>query len=192
LLRQRQVIADKQAVTRLWRPTWTHWVQFEPVGYTGPAFWFGKPAILARDDVLYAGYYVERGYAAADKKPEYVMTPEWHWHLFLATLANTEQRRRLSELMKNLPESRRCIWFLCGQEPSKCISYQDATSLDEMQSHISACDPNDWIDLILGVSFSADDCLTLQERILDELRAPLIRALEIEELISEAAGRNEN
>jgi hypothetical protein len=112
------------------------------------------------------------------------MDSGWHWRLFLAMLANTDQRRRLSELLENLLESRRCIWLLCGQKPSKRIPYQDATSLDEMQSHISACDSNDWIDLILGVSFTVDDCLTLQERIVDELRAPLIRALEIEDLIS--------
>ena len=183
VLRERRVLTDKQAVTRLWRPTWTHWIQFEPIGYTGPAFWFGKPAIIAREEVLYAGYYVERGYAVHENS-EYVMDSGWHWRLLLTTLANTVQRRRMSELMENLPESRRCIWLLCGQEPSKRIAYQDATSLDEMQSVISACDSNDWIDLILGVSFTVDDCLALQEGVVDELRAPLIRALEIEALIS--------
>jgi hypothetical protein len=128
-----------------------------------------KPVVIAWDDVLYAGYYVERGYPA-HQKPEYVMNAEWHWNLFLATLENTSQRQRLSEYMEALSEARRCVWVLCDQKQGNPIRHKDETSLEEMRTAISTCGQGKCIDLILGVSFNLDECLALQESIVDQLR----------------------
>lgn len=148
-LRERRVIADKKTIARVWRATWTQWVQCEPRGVDGAAFWFGKPAVIAWDGVLYAGYYVERGYPA-HQKPEYVMDVGWHWNLFLATLENTSQRQRLSECMEALSESRRCVLLLCDQKQSSPVRYKDETSLEEMRTGISSCCQGKWVDLIWG------------------------------------------
>ena len=198
LLRQRPILNDKQLVSREWRGTLTqglpalHWIQFEPPGYKLPAFWMGKPAILAWDDMLYVGYYVERGYEPRAKPeylrthPEYIMDAGWHWHAFRNVLRDKTRRDQLHCLMENLPASRRCV-SLCAPRPSNRIAYKGRSSLLAMESAIKGCNPNEWIDLILGVSFTRDDCLTLQSAIIDELRAPLIRAMEIHELVLGAA-----
>lgn len=188
LLLERRIINDKRkrAVTQRWRPTQTFWIQYEPVDLPkGPAFWLGKPAVQAWDGKLYAGYYIERGHVEYTKKsmdPYKLMDASWHWHSFLATLANPEQRHRLSELMRTLPEDQRCIGSRCWQDESKPIDH-DSTSLDEMESVINGCGPNDWIDLMLGVSFTMDECLQLQDSIVNELRSPLIRAAGIDVLV---------
>jgi hypothetical protein len=194
LLRERPILTNKQLVSREWRGTLSqglpalHWIQFEPPGYKLPAFWMGKPAIVAWDDVLYVGYYVERGYEAQVRPeylrthPEYIIDDAWHWHSFRSVLNDKNRRDQLHSLMENLPASRRCL-TVYARRPSNPIPYTDRSSLAEMESAIAACDPNEWIDLILGASFTRDECLRLQTNIVDELRAPLIRAMEIDELV---------
>ena len=86
--------------------------------------------------------------------------------------------------MESLPLTRRCV-SLRALRPSNRIPYENKVSLGQMESGIGDCDPDEWIDLILGVSFTLDECLTLQDGILDELCSPLIRAREIDDLVLE-------
>jgi hypothetical protein len=149
-----------------------------------------KPAVMAIRETLYAGYYVERGLATlagTDKSQDYLMHGDWHWHLFMSTLNTPEQRLVLAELMKRLPEENRGILFLRAPQTEReyltFIPYTDASSLDEVESLIIESEVNDWIDLILGVRFTLDECLALQDGIVDQLRAPLNLAVSIENLI---------
>lgn len=174
-----------------------HWFQFEPVGWPvgTPTFGISKPAVLAWDDVLYAGYYVERGRRDCKPNPTPLdramwLDHDWHWHSLVRTIRNPEQRQRLIELMERLPEENRCIWFLRGsctdRELCTPVRYGDAASgLEELERLISDCEPNDWIDLMFGVRFTLDECLELQDDIVAKLYRPLTMALTIERLVLE-------
>src|SRR5439155_10953816 len=94
VLRERNIIPDRHPKARLYRRTWSHWIQVEPTGFSGPAYWLGKPAVMARSGTLYAGYYVERGYPS-HQRLEYVITPEWHWHAFESSLAHDARRTQI-------------------------------------------------------------------------------------------------
>lgn len=189
LLRQRRVLTDKKIVSRIWRKNWKQWVQCEHTGSLGPAFWFCKPAVISWQDRLYCECYFERGYSEESRpeffrlKPEYIMDSGWHWHLLFETLRTHRSKARLTQLMEQLPGERRCIWVLFGERDSQLIPFDDDSAFDRMEAAISSRDQSNWIDLILGVSFSADECIAMQQQIIDELRSPLIRAREIEDLV---------
>ena len=133
---------------------------------------------MASREALYAGYYIERGFSA-DAKPEYlrtnaelIMDAGRHWHLFVNVMKNQSQREHLNKLMENLPVARSCISLLRRDQISRPIHYDGQNSLNEMESALSAADADEWIDLVLGVSFQLDECLDLQEGIVEELRTP--------------------
>ncbi len=184
LLHQAKIIDDLLPKARVWRANWTQWIQFEPVGHVGPAFWLGKPAILSGNGFLYVGYYVERGLLSHPSHPEYVITPEWEWHGFMKCLEHDPCRRTLNSLMQNLPEEQRCLWVRIVHDEKgilldQVLAYGDEhTLLDFMR--ISAQAPTDhWVEAMLGVRFSKEECLHLQKKIVPEMRNPLIRADEI-------------
>ncbi len=201
----------KEARDREWRGRWhsegviCHWIQFEPVDWPKanprlrekrpPTFAISKPTVLVWRDVLYAGFYVERGFRDCPKPdatlddlaPYMQLQPDWHWHSFLKSLELPKQPQ-LVELMERLPEENRCIGFLqaSGTDRENCnpLPYQDASStLGALELLIGDCEPNDWIDLIIGSRFTLDECLQLQEGIVDKLRQPLTLALTIERLL---------
>lgn len=198
VLSRRLAFSDKQCHARLWRgeSPWKQWIQFEPSGFPGgPAYWLGKPAILSCGQRLFAGYYIERGYpenyhaqlgyqgSRLEEKRQTEITPGWHWHPFMAALANAERRSRLNHIMNTLPASRRCIWLLNNQQTERLIPYEGEVSLQDLRSELHNADSTFYIDLIMGVYFTVDECLELQDAIVEELRKPLVQANEIDLLV---------
>ena len=184
LLRQAKILDELVPKARVWRATWNQWIQFEPDWHVGPAFWFGKPALLSEDGFLQVGYYVERGLLYHPTHPEYVITPEWHWHGFIRCLEQDHCRQKLNILMQELPEERRYLWIhILSEEKgtllNKSLAYEGAKTLDDFGNLYSEAPEDHWVEVMLGVRFSKNECLSLQKKIVSDLRTPLIRADEI-------------
>lgn len=183
-LREKNIIPDRHPKARLYRRTWTHWIQIEPKGFSGPAYWLGKPAVMARSENLYAGYYVERGYHS-HRHPEYVITPEWHWHAFQSCLAQSARRTHIDSLIRTLDPAIRALAVFCGDDRLE-LAYQDEHTLTRAAEYTRSCPPSEWIDLFLGVRLPRDECLARQGAIRNRLEPALIRGREIEEVVLEA------
>lgn len=189
-LRQTSIIEDLVPKGRVWRPTWNQWIQFEPIGIPGPFFWYGKPAILADNGWLYVGYYIERGLSNHDSSLDYVLTEKWHWQGFVKCLENREDRSTLSSLILNLSNGRRCVWIRLSQGnrvmESNSFEFKDENTLMVAHKRFPSVPPDEWIEVLLGVRFSKEECLNLQKKIVSELKTPIIRADEIRWLVMEA------
>ncbi|MBI4766662.1 MAG: hypothetical protein HY787_19045 [Deltaproteobacteria bacterium] len=189
ILKRKSIIPDLYPKARIWRATWSQWIQFEDSTLPGPIFWIGKPALLSSKDSLYIGYYVERGFPEEEERdPLYTIGPKWHWNGFLTCLNENKLRNQLSLLLNNLNEKRRCIW-IDADNSSKQISYKNDKSLLEAKKYIYSLPSKLRIDLILGVYYSKEECLNLQDKIVSEIVTPLIRAYEIKTLVEQALGR---
>ena len=182
-LRSKQIIPGRQPKARLYRHTWTHWIQVEPSGFKGPAHWLGKPAVVAHDGSLYVGYYIERG-LDQHERPEYVVTPEWHWHALRACLGESPRRREIDSVMQQLPSQLRQVSALCGSRQF-APPYEGETTLLGFDRFVEACPPDEWINAYLGARFGLDECLTLQERLVDKLISPLLRGVQLEAIVLE-------
>lgn len=183
-LREKNIVPDRHPKARLYRRTWSHWIQIEPRGFSGPAHWLGKPAVVARSGVLYVGYYVERGYPS-HQHPEYVITPEWHWHAFERCLAQGARRTQIDSLMRMLDPEVRALTVFCGDVRLE-LAYQDERTLAQATEYTRSCPPSEWIDLFLGVRLPREECLARQGAIRDQLEPALIRGRQIEEVVLEA------
>ena len=180
-LRPLQLIPDSVPKGRIWRGNWRQWIQFEPSVSVGPVFWMGKASIRSSNTALYAGYYVERG-LPPDKghKLEYVITKEWQWHGFINCLRNAS----LHNLLMDLPEDRRCIWIENDEiDLDERIRYTNESSLRHANDIISDIADDYWINVMIGNFYSKDECLKIQNQIVQELRTPLVRAFEIDSLV---------
>jgi|SRR5208282_2081476 len=161
---------------RLWRATFQQWIQFEPNDLpAGPFFWSGKPAILSSPSALYAGYYVERGYPPEDATQEQkdlgeVMADDdkqWDWHRFCRLLSPGSS---LSELLFKLPAERRCIWIWDAKEQrGHAHKFGDQPPFAAVKDHIKEIKRKHWIDLVVGVEYSLDDCLLPKDQIVKDL-----------------------
>jgi len=182
-LRAKRIIPGRQPKARLYRHTWTHWIQVEPSGFSGPAHWLGKPAVVANDGSLYVGYYIERG-LDNHERPEYVVAPEWHWHALLACIDRPERRREINAVLQQVPSQLRQVSAFCGNRQFE-PPYEGEATLLGFRPFVNACPPDEWINAYLGARFGIDECLTNQERLVDKLVSPLLRGEEIEAIVLE-------
>ncbi|MDE2180772.1 MAG: hypothetical protein KGJ40_07995 [candidate division NC10 bacterium] len=190
LLRNRNIVPGLSPKARVWRANWKQWIQFEEPGLPGPIFWLGKPGIISNEEILYAGYYVERGLPQRPGIPStYAITPEWHWHGFIKCLVNHELRSVLSRLLLNLPEQRNCIW-IHTETSDQHFKYVSEDTLLEAQSALPALSSDKWIDVVLGVFFTKQECLGLQAELVHHLVSPIIQAYEICSLVKDTVHRN--
>ena len=181
LLRPLHLIPDLVPKGRIWRGNWRQWIQFEPSLSVGPIFWMGKVSIRSSSSNLYVGYYVERG-LPPDKgnKLEYVITDEWHWHGFINCLRNAS----IDSLIMDLPEDRRCIWIENDEiELDECIRYTNKSSLKQVENIIDDIADKYWINVMFGNFYPKEECLNIQNNIVQNIRTPLVRAFEIDDLI---------
>jgi len=153
---------------KMWHGTYQRWLQYQPL--TGQFFWSSKPAVWSTRDALYAGYYVERGFSPAvamlhHKPDEEVIRPHWHWWPFLELL--TKHPETLFSTLAVLPADRRCIW-ICDSGPrfdvtainlGKTVMIRDIADLAEPTDHIGKVRDDHWIDLVVGVRYTKDECL---------------------------------
>jgi hypothetical protein len=181
LLRPLHLIPDLVPKGRIWRGTWQQWIQFEPSVSIGPVFWMGKASIRSSATALYVGYYVERGLKWAEGiKQEYITTEDWHWHGFV----NCLKEGSLHALLMDLPADRRCIWIENDEiDLDERIGYTNESSLRQVENFINNIADNHWINVMLGNSYSKDECLKTQNQIVQEFRTPVVRAYEIDTLV---------
>jgi len=155
----------------------------QPSGFSGPAHWLGNPAVVAQCDSLHVGYYIERGLDRHDR-PEYIVTPEWHWHALLACFDDPERRQKIDAVLQQVPPPLRQVSAFCGDrvfEPP----YEGEPTLLGLKQFGDGCPPNEWIDAYLGARFGLDACLTQQERLVDNLVSPILRGEELEAIVLE-------
>jgi hypothetical protein len=185
-LRSSSIIPDLIPKARVWRATWKQWIQFEDPNLSGPAFWIGKPGIISSKDALYIGYYVERGLPKEESSsPLYKMTSNWHWNGFSRCLNDKSLQKELNSYLVDLNNFHSCIW-LHTDKSEECIDYKDDNSLSEVKMIIDSIPSNLWIDVILGIYFSKEECLERQNKIISELPIPIIRAYEIAGFVNNA------
>ena len=171
---------------RILRNSTLRWIQYEPKGLPGPAFWLAKPAIVASISHLFLGCFVERGYPKVKTRvPAEVFDPRWQWHGFTAVLDSQARRGELHEHLANLPAERTCLRLWIGKDET-VTPYADLDSLLALRQTLATIPGDQWINCLLGVRFSKQECLLKQERLVDELRTPLVRAWEIADLIERA------
>mgnify|MGYP000868955437 CR=1 FL=1 len=181
LLRKKLLIPGLVAKGRIWRGDWKQWIQYENPEFRGSLFWIGKPAIRSNKDFLFAGYYIEKGLANHEKK-EYVITNEWHWHGFIRCLIEQNLMKIINNLIISLPVDRRCYWIETD-ELNKSYPYTGEESLNEMFATINNQKKDLWINVMVGIFLSKQECLTLQEKIVRELQNSIIRASDIDDIV---------
>ena len=180
-LRGKRVLPGRKPKARLYRHTWTQWVQIEPSGYSGPTHWLGKPAVVADSGALYAGYYIERG-IDDHERPEYVITPEWHWYSLRACIDKPEVRREIDDAMQKVPPEHRQVAASCRDQYFE-PAYEGETTLLAFRRFVDECPPGEWVNGYLGACFEIDECLTQQEKLVDRLVSPLQLGAEIERIV---------
>ena len=180
-LRGKRVLVGRKPKARLYRHTWTHWVQIDPSGYSGPAHWLGKPAVVADGEALYAGYYIERG-IDHHERPEYVITSEWHWHSLRACIDKPATRREIDTVMQEVPSERRWVAAFCRDKRFE-PAYESEATLLAFRRFVDECPPGEWVNGYLGARFEIDECLTQQEKLVDRLVSPLQLGAEIERIV---------
>ncbi|HEX3552023.1 MAG TPA: hypothetical protein VIA62_02210 [Thermoanaerobaculia bacterium] len=180
-LRGKYVLPGRKPKARLYRYTWTQWVQIEPSGYSGPTHWFGKPAVVADIGALYAGYYIERG-IDHHERPEYVITPEWHWYSLRACIDKPAVRHEIDAVMQEVPPERRKVAASCRDQYFE-PAYEGETTLLAFRRFVDECPPGEWVNGYLGARFEIDECLTQQEKLVGRLVSPLQLGAEIERIV---------
>ena len=181
---------------RLWRASWTQWVQFEPTGWPGPKFYLAKPAIKALEDgFLYTGLYVERGYppdaAPTQITPGTVMDSSWHWHGLVALWKSCSGRGALHSRLEGLSGACAVIDYTNGTDLKVLpqIPLSAVGSYADVLAAIATVPPHAYINLVVGVSISKTRCLSDQEAMLPEFRNPLVRAWQLHEIVQAATPR---
>ena len=90
----------------------------------------------------------------------------------------------LHELLIELPNDRRCIWIENDEiNLDERIFYKNEESLKEAESIINEIADNHWINVMLGNSYSKDECIKIQQHIVQQLRTPVVRAFEMDSLV---------
>lgn len=209
ILSGQRFIPDWSPKYRIWRYSGHQWIQYEPDGLpNAPFFWSGKPAIRASrpkssrqgqvqvDEALFVGYYVERGVPHCPEMQAKEMGPGWHWYGFERCLNEPSLRDDLNALMLNLPVGRRIVWLDCSEaeQPGvpvapplvRVLPYEGLATLDEAKSIIDRVPDFQWINVMLGVRYAMDECLTEQRQLVDNFRNPIVRANEIRQLVEDA------
>jgi hypothetical protein len=184
-----------------WHPTFRvrlgtrhRWIQFEPKPAPGAFFWSGKPALVSSDAALFVGYYVERGLPTSHAVLAEQIRPGWHWYGFDRCLTKPAFRETLhAEIVAFRAAERRTLWIYSGGFPvqhatseSREIPYTGSKDLLEARAIIDTIPLDHWINVIVGVRFSKDECVQQQAAILSEFEDPIIRAVKIHDLVKDA------
>ena len=186
VLKERKILPDLDPVCRILRNTTLRWVQYQPPGLKGPEHWLAKPAILPSESKLFAGCFVERGLPKElAREPEYIFGKSWRWHGFIACLEDPDLRARLHAYMTNLTTGRSCIRTWVEHAEDHVDAYTGADCLLALRDRLKTIPADKWITCVLGVQFTKIECLDLQEKIVLELRNPIIRASEMTALFEE-------
>lgn len=172
------------------------YIQYEPVNWSGPFVFAGRPAIKAvpkRDseaERLVVGYLVERGRSvAASAEDDMVMDSKWHWKGFENALRDPQLRSRLDQLVLTFDEDRRAARIVISgvRETDVAMPYVSGPSLRSIETIVATANPNDVISVMLGVTFTLDECLHFsQADILNEFSLGLVVAADIAALIERA------
>lgn len=172
------------------------YIQYEPVNWSGPFVFAGRPAIKAvpkRDseaERLVVGYLVERGHSVgAAAEDDMVMDSKWHWKGFENALRDKQLRSRLDHLVLTFDEDRRAARIVISgvRETDVAMPYVGGSSLRPIETIVATADPNDVIDVMLGISFTLEECLRFsQADILNEFSPALAVAADIAALIESA------
>jgi len=181
LLRKKNLIPGLVARGRIWRGDWRQWIQYETPGFPGSLFWIGKPAIRSNKEFLFAGYYIEKGFTKHEKA-DYQLTDKWHWHGFVRCLKDEDRQGLINDSIISLPQEHRSCWIETD-DMDKSYPYVGKESLRDIQTMMDGPQKNLWLNVMLGVCFSKEECLNLQERIVGELQKPIITANDIDEIV---------
>ena len=105
-------------------------------------------------------------------------------------------RDGLNELMLDLPLDRRILWIDCSEaeEPGapvapplvKVLPYDGLTTLAEAKAVIDRVPDFQWINVMLGVRYTLNECLVEQRNLVDRFRNPIVRADEIRKYVEDA------
>ena len=144
------------------------WVQYQPVDGAGAFFSHGKPCIrvvrdsTSRDARMMVGYHVERGYqdGSAERLPETVASSSWHWTGFVRCLRDPLRREALNEAVRELSRDQLTIWNrnVQGGQRSEAMSRYDNSGLDNLLTELDGRGDSEWLEVILGRSFTVAEC----------------------------------
>lgn len=175
------------------------YVQFEPVNWSGPFVFAGRPAVKAmshmapQEEALVVGYLVERGYALSPSHPipnHEVMDRTWHWRGFERCLTDRRLSSHLNDLMNDLAESGRVIWTVVegpGAVVNTDIPYSGVSTLDRVKAIVDGASANQWVSVMLGVKFTKEQCLRFSKAdILQEFSGLIVQAAEITTVVENA------
>lgn len=172
------------------------YIQFEPVTWSGPFVFAGRPAVKAlsptpqEDEALVVGYLIERGYGPSPLHPNPshdVMDPTWHWRGFERCLAERPLRSHLNNFMNDLAPPDRVIWIVVegpGELLNEAMPYSGMSTLDRVIDTLDAAAPDQWVSVMCGVRFQREQCLRFTEaQILREFSGVLVQAAKIAEVV---------
>jgi len=175
------------------------YVQFEPVSWSGPFDFAGRPAVKAvsqpsqQDEALVVGYLIERGFALSPShpNPSYdVMDPTWHWRGFERCLAEPSLRNQLNDLMNDFTPPERVVWIVTeGPDAllNEAIPYSGMSTLDRVKDALDAATSDQWVSVMCGVRFQREHCLRFSEaQILREFSGVLVQAAKIAKVVEGA------
>lgn len=166
-----------------------------------PAVVAGR-SLDASHPALYAGYYIERGLPPGTPGRIYreqIMEdndPTWDWTRFYKTLSDESAgivaangQAKLSGVLRSLPTDRRCIWISDSTAkavttqtgdtiiaPGICHALGELSELSKVKDDIGKIKRTHWIDLIVGVRYSMEECMERQEGLIDGIVCSLKQA----------------
>jgi hypothetical protein len=179
VLKDRKILPDLDPVWRMRQNSTQRWIQYQPHGFDGAAFWLAKPAIMSNGSTLVVGCYVERGLPReVTREPTEIFDKAWHWNGLEACLENPG---KVHDFMKMLPPARACtrLWI---DNKGEATPYTGPDSLLSLRNILQSIPKEKWINLLLGVQFTKAECLALQEKIVPEMRNAITRGAEMAEL----------
>jgi hypothetical protein len=175
------------------------YVQFEPVNWSGPFVFAGRPAVKtmsqssSEDDALVVGYLIERGYRISPSHavPNHdVMDRTWHWRGFELCLAERRLGAALNDLMNDLAGSERVAWIVVegpGTLVNAGVPYTGMETLDRIKELVDRATSDQWVSVMLGVKFAREQCVRFSKaEILREFSRVLGQADKIARVVENA------
>jgi hypothetical protein len=110
------------------------------------------------------------------------MDAEWHWHTFYRALSEDSLG---SAILASLFE-RHCIWISQPKSPSEYQEFDAQPTVAKVKAYVDSLPSDEWVDVVLGVRHSKDECLRLQDEIVTKLIDPLKKGYELYEVVRDA------
>lgn len=85
-----------------------------------------------------------------------------------------------------LAELHRCIWVSNSTKGEERSYPFESEMLANTRRYIDSTPPNEWVDVIVGVQHSKDECLSRQQEIMEEIIQPLKQGYELYKLVCSA------